>query len=311
MAGYSARQSTFTTGDTITAAHSNDEFNQLLAAFNASTGHTHDGTAGDGGPVKAIRDSSNFNRILVDDGNNHLEFYVNVSSASVQQFRLEDGAIVPITNNDIDLGTSSLQFKDAFFDGTVTADAFAGPLTGNVTGNVSGTAATVTGAAQSNITSLGTLTTLTVDDITINGSTISDSGDFTIECWAYQASAAASTFAIGINDAGNTQTIQSTTGIGATNINDATNANNSMTTTIGEITQSLGALSGSLTSLKAYQNVATTTKAHLIQAASNLQDTDFAAETAKITKQSLIRNYALAMVATANSEELEKLKLLA
>ena len=83
------------------------------------------------------------------------------------------------------------------------------------------------------------------------------------------------------------------------------------TTTIGEITQSLGALSGSLTSLKAYQNVATTTKAHLIQAASNLQDTDFAVETAKITKQSLIRNYALAMVATANSEELEKLKLLA
>ena len=45
MAGYSARQSSFTTGDTITAAHSNDEFNQVLAAFNATTGHTHDGTA--------------------------------------------------------------------------------------------------------------------------------------------------------------------------------------------------------------------------------------------------------------------------
>jgi hypothetical protein len=56
-----------------------------------------------------------------------------------------------------------------------------GDVTGNVTGNVSGTAATVTGAAQTNITSLGTLTTLTVDDITINGSTISDSGDFTLD----------------------------------------------------------------------------------------------------------------------------------
>ena len=54
-------------------------------------------------------------------------------------------------------------------------------MTGDVTGNVSGTAATVTGAAQSNITSLGTLTTLTVDDITINGSTISDGGDFTLD----------------------------------------------------------------------------------------------------------------------------------
>ena len=36
-----------------------------------------------------------------------------------------------------------------------------GDVTGNVTGNVSGTAATVTGAAQTNITSLGTLTGLT------------------------------------------------------------------------------------------------------------------------------------------------------
>jgi len=56
-----------------------------------------------------------------------------------------------------------------------------GNLVGNVTGNVSGTAATVTGAAQSAITSLGTLTTLTVDDITINGSEISDSSSLTID----------------------------------------------------------------------------------------------------------------------------------
>ena len=34
---------------------------------------------------------------------------------------------------------------------------------------------------QPNITSLGTLTTLTVDDITLNGSTISDSGDLTLD----------------------------------------------------------------------------------------------------------------------------------
>jgi len=123
MAGYSARQSTFTTGDTILAAHSNDEFNQLLAAFNATTGHTHDRTAGEGGPITSIRDANTLNKVLVDSTNNHLEFYVNVSSSSVQQLRIQDGAIVPITDNDIDLGTSSLEFKDAFFDGTVEADA--------------------------------------------------------------------------------------------------------------------------------------------------------------------------------------------
>ncbi len=125
MAGYSARQSTFTTGDTITAAHSNDEFNQVLAAFNATTGHTHDGTAGEGGPVTSIRDANTLNRVLVDSTNNHLEFYVNVSSSSVQQFRVQDGAIVPITDNDIDLGTSSLEFKDLFIDGTANVDTLA------------------------------------------------------------------------------------------------------------------------------------------------------------------------------------------
>lgn len=40
---------------------------------------------------------------------------------------------------------------------------------------------TITTAAQPNITSLGTLTTLTIDDITINGSTISDGGDLTLD----------------------------------------------------------------------------------------------------------------------------------
>ncbi len=89
--------------------------------------------------------------------------------------------IIPNADNTYDLGSSTKEWRNAYFDGTVTSDAFAGPLTGDVTGNVSGTAATVTGAAQSSITSLGTLTTLTVDDITINGSTISDAGAMTID----------------------------------------------------------------------------------------------------------------------------------
>ena len=61
--------------------------------------------------------------------------------------------------------------------GTITSSGYTGNVVGNVTGNVSGTAATVTGAAQANITSLGTLTTLTVDNVIINGSTIGHTGD--------------------------------------------------------------------------------------------------------------------------------------
>ena len=50
-----------------------------------------------------------------------------------------------------------------------------GAVTGNVTGDASGTAATVTGAAQTNITSLGTLTALQVDNVNINANTITSS----------------------------------------------------------------------------------------------------------------------------------------
>jgi len=62
---------------------------------------------------------------------------IHFYAANAHQIKLVDGAIVPVTDNDIDLGTSSLEFKDAYFDGTVTSDAFAGPLTGNVTGTAS------------------------------------------------------------------------------------------------------------------------------------------------------------------------------
>ena len=124
MAGYT-RQTTFTTGNTIEVADFNNEFNQLLAAFNNSTGHKHNGTAAEGPVIELIGDAglaTPLNKILVDTTNKHLEFYTDVSSAAVQQLRIQDGAIVPILTNDIDLGTVSLEFKDAYFDGTVNLD---------------------------------------------------------------------------------------------------------------------------------------------------------------------------------------------
>jgi len=124
MAGYT-RQSTITTGNTIEASDFNNEYNQLLAAFVNTTGHKHDGTAAEGPVISVLGDSgvvTPLNKIVVDTASNHLEFYVDVSSAAVQQLRIQDGAIVPILTNDIDIGTSSLEFKDAYFDGTVNLD---------------------------------------------------------------------------------------------------------------------------------------------------------------------------------------------
>ena len=124
MAGYT-RQSSLNNGDIITAALFNNEYNQLLAAFNASTGHKHDGTAAEGPVIALIGDSgltTPLNKIEIDTANDEIGFHIDVSGISTEQFKLLDGAIVPITDNDIDLGTSSLEFKDAFFDGTVTLD---------------------------------------------------------------------------------------------------------------------------------------------------------------------------------------------
>ena len=54
MATYT-RQSTFTDGDTIYASLLNNEYDQLVAAFHVSSGHTHDGsTTGDGGPISKL-----------------------------------------------------------------------------------------------------------------------------------------------------------------------------------------------------------------------------------------------------------------
>jgi hypothetical protein len=63
----------------------------------------------------------------------------------------------------------------ANLEGNVTGNVV-GNLTGNVTGNTSGTALSVTQAAQTAITSVGTLTALQVDNLNLNGNTISTTG---------------------------------------------------------------------------------------------------------------------------------------
>ena len=135
------RQSTFSDGDRITASLFNNEYDQLLNAFTYSstavegTGHRHDGNLGQGGNIFKIGDLDFLNKIEVDSTNNRWGFYVQVSSAAVEQLRIQDGAIVPVTDSDIDIGTTSLRFKDAFIDSVTTTGniAIGGNLT--VTGN--------------------------------------------------------------------------------------------------------------------------------------------------------------------------------
>jgi hypothetical protein len=131
MAGYT-RQRTIADGNTIAADLFNGEYNALVSAFHVNTGHKHDGTAAEGPVIGLIGDAglaTPLNKIVVDTTNDHLEFYIDVSGTATQQFRIEDGAIVPITDNDIDLGTSSLEFKDLYIDGVAYVDSIAMPTT--------------------------------------------------------------------------------------------------------------------------------------------------------------------------------------
>ena len=251
-------------GNVIEASDLNNEFNQLLAAFEASTGHTHDGTANEGGAITKLlgntltfgagtagtdititfdgetsdgvmkwmededyfefsddlliasteklqfRDTaiyinsstdgqldlvadteiqiaattvdingnvdvsgtltvagavdfgdaalSNVGAVQLDsiagdgDTNTSITFsgsdVITITAGGDAQFTFNNGSIVPSVDNDIDLGTSSLEFKDAYFDGTVHTDAI----------NLDGTAITST-AAEINLLDGVTATT--------------------------------------------------------------------------------------------------------------------------------------------------------
>lgn len=90
------RQSSFADGDTITSALFNNEFDQLVSAFAATTGHTHDGTSAEGGPITVV--------------------------GPTQDLTFTANAILPTTDDAITLGSSTKEFKDAYFDGTVNLD---------------------------------------------------------------------------------------------------------------------------------------------------------------------------------------------
>ena len=157
MAGYTRQSSAqIVSGEVISASPINAEYNQLLAAFNETSGHAHDGTAAEGPPIDRIADADQKNAVLIDTSNNHIEFYNEVGGAATQQLRIQDGAVIPITNNDIDLGHTSNQFKDLFLDGTAKVDT----LTVDDNATVAGTLG-VTGALTGSSTLQGTTITAT------------------------------------------------------------------------------------------------------------------------------------------------------
>lgn len=174
MAGYS-RQSAASIVPTavVRATPLNDEFNALRDAFVVASGHKHDGTATEGAYIPLISDTNARNKVVVDSTNNRLSLFINVSSAAVEQLRIVDGAIIPVTDNDIDLGSSSFEFKDLYIDGTANIDSLIADTAAISAGTINNT---TIGATTPNTIS-GTTITATVGfvgDLTGNASTVTD-----------------------------------------------------------------------------------------------------------------------------------------
>ena len=103
------RQSTFADGDTINAADSNDEFDQLVAFAASSTGHTHDGTTGEGGPISKLLS----NAITIGTGVDTdivITFDANTSDGVITW--KEDEDYFEFSDDLLIASTEKLQFRD-------------------------------------------------------------------------------------------------------------------------------------------------------------------------------------------------------
>ena len=91
-----------------------------------------------GGAETAITSILNTSLVLGRDADNDIDFGTDNNiifrAGAADQIKLIDGALAPVTDNDVDLGTSSLEFKDAYFDGTVNTDGLA--MGTNTSGNL-------------------------------------------------------------------------------------------------------------------------------------------------------------------------------
>jgi hypothetical protein len=96
MTGYVRKDTTnnIADGNVINAADLDSEFDGVQDAFNASTGHKHDGTAGEGATINALGPTQD----------------VTVSST----------LLAPKTTNTVDIGSSALKFKDLFLAGNAS-----------------------------------------------------------------------------------------------------------------------------------------------------------------------------------------------
>jgi flagellin len=113
---------------------------------------------------------------------------------------------------------------------------------------------------------------------------------------------------VAINYSGDASSVTSTVGpsqalTAMAGITDATGADTTADTFLGTVAAALGNIAADLTALKAFQGAASATSANLAAASARIMDTDYATETASLTKNSILNQAALSMAAQANNAQ--------
>ena len=150
---------TATSGVPISIGHSTSETtinDNLTVTGNISIGGNFDVT---GTIDLSDSDFTNAGDIQLDsitgdgDTNTSITFsgsdVITVTTGGETQITFNNGSILPTTDNDVDLGSSSYQFKDAYINGTLEADAITigGTAIGSIYGVVAGSSSIVTTGA--------------------------------------------------------------------------------------------------------------------------------------------------------------------
>ena len=127
---------------------------------------------------------------------------ITIATGGANRLTIADGALSPVTTNQIDLGTSSLEYKNAFFDGTVTTDALVADTADIDAGTIDGV-------------TLGTNSAITqavIDNVNINGAQIGHTDDTDLITLADQAVTIAGSLTLsgGLTVNGTTTTVATT-----------------------------------------------------------------------------------------------------
>ena len=184
--------STIVDGATIEASHFNAEFDQILAAFASSTGHTHDGTSAEGGPItKLLGNTLTFGAAtagtditITFDGEtsdgvlkwmedeDYFEFSDDILIASTEKIQFRDTAIFINSSADGQL--------DLVADTEIQIAATTVDINGNV--DISGTL-TVAGALDFSDANISNIGSIALDTITNDGTdiTLDSSGDIILD----------------------------------------------------------------------------------------------------------------------------------